>query len=799
MKQAFSAVFIGVFLCLALTSVAQLPSLSTPTNNNDIFALDSAGIASTKSMSRERADKLYRCYGYATSTPIYEKLEQNGETDRAMMMHLANNYRLNGNTEKAEFWYAKFIKETDPTTLLFQYAQLLQANGKCETAAYWYKLFTDKATDAEKNGRTYLTDCASLDDIPEQKDVTITNLNFLNTANTELAAVPYDNGVIFTSNRSRTGYSITKDKWTQNNFTDLYFAKRDAKTGSYSQPQLLEGKINGKYHDGTAAFHPSGSTMYFSRNSMLGGDNGYRDLKIYSAENKNGYWTNIEALPFNSDEFSNCHPTISKDGKALYFASNRKGGYGGMDIYVVHLEKDGKWGFPENLGATINSAGNELFPFIAPSGTLYFSSEGHRGFGGLDIFAARNTNTDANNNGNKDWTLCENIGKPFNSFKDDFGFSIDNEAKHGFATSNRTGGFGNDDIYEWSSKSALQFNRFHPFIVVDDRTKTELRDVAVRITEVEGMEDIELKTNDKGIVQYNINKEKTYKINIVQEGYAPYNYTEKGSKILRSKSITLPLEKIALIKWTGIAMKTGSNAVIADANVQIINVKTGKIVYEGKTNSQGFIQFEMPCGEDFELIATATMDVMPYKTKLSTAGRDCFAANGMTTTMNFKEETKNIDLPSPEVVLASKGNTPTNALENATIATNSLIELKAMYYNYDRAEILTESANELDKVVSLLQKYPTMTIELRSHTDARGKDEYNLWLSQRRAESATQYILSKGVAKNRIIAKGYGEKEIRNECTNGIKCDDDQHRFNRRTEIRITSMGGATNVKVSDR
>jgi outer membrane protein OmpA-like peptidoglycan-associated protein len=793
MKQAFCAVFIGVLICLALTSVAQTPSLSPPNTNNDIFALDSSGIASTKSMSRERADKLYRCYGYATATPIYEKLDQTGETDRAMMMHLANNYRLNGNTEKAEFWYSKFIQPTDPTTLLFQYAQLLQANGKCEEAAKWYDAFRKKATETEKNGRTYLTDCTRLDEIREQKDVTITNLNFLNTPNTELAAVPYDNGVIFTSNRSQAGYSITKDKWTQNNFTDLYFAKRDPKTGAYAQPQLLEGKVNGKLHDGTAAFHPSGNMMYFSRNSNNGGNNGYLDLKIYSAENKNGYWTNIQDLPFNGDEFSTCHPTISADSKSLYFASNRKGGFGGMDIYVAHL-KDGKWDYPINLGSTINTAGNELFPHIALDNTLYFSSEGHLGFGGLDIFAARSTEPDDHTG----WTLCENIGKPFNSFKDDFGFSIDNEFKHGFSTSNRNGGFGGDDIYEWNSKSALRFNNLQPFVVIDNLSKVRLREVSVHITDTDGQEEIDLKTNEKGMIQHNIKPEKTYTVVVKQEGYTPYTYTEKGSTLLRSKAVMLPLEKIALVKWTGIAMKTGSNALISDANVQIINVKTGKIVYEGKTNSQGFIQFEIPCNEDFDLIATSSIDVTPYKTRLSTVGRDCLAANGMTTTMNFKEAVKNVDMPSPEVVLTSKGNT-TTSIETAPMTTNSLIELKAMYYNYDRSEILTESANELDKVVSLLQKYPEMTIELRSHTDSRGKDEYNLWLSQRRAESATQYILSKGIAKNRVIARGYGEKEVRNECVNGVKCDDEKHRFNRRTEIRITSMGGATNVKVSDR
>jgi outer membrane protein OmpA-like peptidoglycan-associated protein len=794
MKQATNTVFIGILMCLSVTIFAQQPKFPATANNgtianNDIFALDSLGVASTKSLRRESADKIYRCYGFATSTPIYEKLEETGESDRAMQMHLANNYRLNGNTEKAEYWYAKFVQPTDPAKILLQYAQLLQANGKCAEAVKWYTYFITTASDTEKLGRSYLTDCKVLDEMPVRKEVILTNLNFINTADMEMAAVPYENGVMFTSNRPRTGYSITKDRWTQTNFMDLYYAKKDTKTGTYAAPKALEGKINGKFHDGTAALHPAGNIMYFSRNSDLGGDNGYLDLKIYAAENKNNYWTNIQSLPFNSDDFSNCHPTISSDGKTMYFASNRKGGYGGMDIYVVRMSSDGKWGFPINLGSTVNSAGNELFPYIALGGTLFFSSDGHLGFGGLDIFAACNTDEDDR----KGWTLCENIGKPFNSTKDDFGFSIDNEYKHGFVTSNRNGGFGNDDIYEWNSHTKIDFNTLQAFLVIDSRNKNNvLREATVHLADSDS--DIESKTNEKGIAKHKVSVDRTYKIKVEQAGYMTYDTIMKGADLVKLNAVVIPLKKIEMIKWTGIVNEANApTKLIANANVQIINRST-KQVMQGKTSSQGFIQFDIPCNETFDIVVTPNeTDLEQYATNFFTSDNFC-AQSAMTATLPLN--TKVIANKVPDAILTSK---TVEGLDKTNIANNAIIELKEMYYNYDRTEILQESANELDRVVSILLQYPLMTMELRSHTDSRGKDQYNMALSQRRAESAVQYIISKGIDRGRIIARGYGETEIRNECANGVTCTDEQHRFNRRTEIKITSMGGATNVRDSSR
>ncbi len=273
--------------------------------------------------------------------------------------------------------------------------------------------------------------------------VVISNLDMLNSSDMDYSPILFQDGIVFTSTRKYEGKKTKMfTKWKKK-FSYLFFAKRN-KRGDFKTPKPLKGKINGRYHEGAASFNKEGNLMFFTRNTSEGKNSfGKINLKIYVAKNINGYWKELEDLPFNSDRHSTCHPSISKDGKRLYFASNRNGGYGGMDIYVSHFV-DGRWQHPENLGEEVNSSGNETFPFVDDLDELYFSSDGHGGKGGLDIF--KTSYTDA---ANEVWGKITNIGGPFNSDKDDFGFTIYSNGQEGFFTSSREGGKGRDDIYTW--------------------------------------------------------------------------------------------------------------------------------------------------------------------------------------------------------------------------------------------------------------------------------------------------------------------------------------------------------------
>ncbi|MEL7021830.1 MAG: hypothetical protein AAGK47_09485, partial [Bacteroidota bacterium] len=501
---------------------------------------------------KKKADKLYESFSYMAAADLYNKLVADGKLSTDVMRKLANSYRLNSESEDAEFWYAQYIQETsDPNDYLY-YAQALQSNDKCEDAIRWYRKY-EEATDDPT--RSYILDCTDLQTFKENKGVEFVNLQNLNHGSLDYAATPYANGIVFTSTRGLPSAFRLQDKWTQDNFADLFFAqKKDF--GKYEEPIPLRGKLNKKFHDGVATFNSAQNVMIFSRNSESGkGKGGILDLKLYEARNpqqfwvdsrenpidlylktkmdgERSFWMEMGELDINGDDFSTCHPALSPDGKRLYFASNRAGGYGGMDIWMSR-NVDGTWQEPTNLGPIINSSGNELFPFMSKDEKLYYASDGHLGLGGLDIFVGQKMRrTDENS-----WSIRENLGTPFNTSKDDFGFTVNAEKTNGYFTSNRENGMGEDDIYEWRSDgldlSEDEENR--RICVFDEETGDRVKGVTVTISptddtptddavltlkpledseneyvlSVKGKNEIEeevLTTNRRGIVRYRIAK-----------------------------------------------------------------------------------------------------------------------------------------------------------------------------------------------------------------------------------------------------------------------------------------------------
>jgi len=287
-------------------------------------------------------------------------------------------------------------------------------------------------------------------------NVVVSNLGMLNSSDLDYSPILFKDGVVFTSTRKYVGSKRKAFRSKKKAYSYLFYSKRNSR-GEFKEPAPLKGKINGRYHEGTATFNQEGTLMFFTRNTNEGKNSyGKVNLKIYVAKNINGYWKEIEELPFNSDRFSVCHPSISKDGKRLYFASNKNGGFGGMDIYVSHYE-NGRWQYPVNLGPEVNSAQNETFPFIDEKDALYFSSDGHGGKGGLDIFKSKITDAEEGT-----WSKPANIGQPFNSPKDDFGFTVYNNSQDGFFTSSREGGKGRDDIYTWHKAYIPQADEAEP-------------------------------------------------------------------------------------------------------------------------------------------------------------------------------------------------------------------------------------------------------------------------------------------------------------------------------------------------
>ncbi len=742
----------------------------------------------------KRAAKLYKSHGYKASINMYNSLNKKGRLSKSHMNMLADSYRLNGDSENAEYWYAKFVKEAQKDIKILYYAQALLSNNKCEEAIKWFNVYASNNKDAAEKV-DFIKSCDELDSFQE-REIDLVNVKSLNSNSLDFSPVPYKDGIVFTSSRGLKK-RITKhwDLWTNDHFTDLFFSKKD-KNGSFTNPVPLKGNTNKHFHDGVATFNQGGTMMYFSRNNETGksADNEI-NLKLYSSTlTSSGEWGNKKELPFNSNEYSNCHPTLSMDGTRLYFASDRPGGFGGMDIWVAIMD-DGHWTAPINLGSTVNSSENELFPQIGEDDILYFASNGHEGFGGLDVYAVRK----ADKIDETSWEKRTNIGKPFNSNKDDFGFNMDATHQNGFITTNRDGGLGKDDIYNWKSEIPINFfEKVNPapfdvkLIVLDKATSLPVSDVIVLVKPIDDVSNERYTTDKSGAASLKVEVPDEYRIEFHKEGYQSVVKTVSSVEllVLKGKPFEVDLEKEWGVNFTGLLINSKSNTSLSNGEVTITNKCTGEKTVV-RTDRQGKYDYFMECGCEFEIVGTKR-DFTSAKKVISTKKGDCRSQNITANLAIVAKEpvVKTVTKPVAEVVKKITGNTE-------ALKVGQVIKLDKVYYDYNKASFRPDAKPELDRLVDLLNTYPSMQIELGSHTDSRGQAAYNQDLSSRRASSVVSYLIGKGISSSRLKAVGYGESAPTNGCVDGVPCSEAQHQQNRRTEIKIIRLDNK-NVKIID-
>ncbi len=579
---------------------------------------------------------------------------------------LAESYRLTNNVQKAEDAYAKVVqmKECEPIHKL-RYAQLLMRNGKYTQAATWYDNYLkDQPNDASAKKLR-----ASCDSVTEyRKDSALYTINSIgvNTGQTNFSPQYFKDGLIFVSDRASGKSAKSKTyPWTGQPYLDLYYSKPDSK-GNFSSPEPIKGDVNGIYHDGPCAF--GGDTvMYFTRNNyskkkVKKSDSDVVNLKMYKAVFKDSTWKKTEEFPYNSDNYSTGHPSLTKDGKTMYFVSDMPGGLGGTDIYMTKMD-NGKWGTPVNLGPAVNTPYNDMFPTIYHDSILYFSSEGHTNLGGLDIFYSVNKNNQ--------WTDAENMRYPINTSYDDFGVVMNDSASEGYFSSNR------------NSNNTTQDNIY---------------------------------------------------------GFTKLFFTLEG----------IAVEKISQQPLSGVL-------------VELTNETTGQKL-QTITGDDGKFMFMLEQNSDFSVVGS----------------RDNYFTNTEKVSTKGKNRSENMYVKLK--------------LEMERIIVNKPIVLENIYYDLDKWAIRPDAAEGLNKLVTIMKENADIKIELSSHTDSRADDQYNMVLSQKRAEAAVSYLISHGITKNRMTAKGYGETMLVNRCKNGVDCTEEEHQQNRRTEFKVV---GFVNEKTS--
>lgn len=426
----------------------------------------STNLVFAQNRDTKTADKHFDRFEYVKAAEEYQKVIKRGKADTYVYTRLADSYYLINDTKKAEPFYKRVStrKGVSPETI-YNYAQTLKANGKFQESNNMMDQFAQmspndsRAIDYKRNPN-YIPQI--MDGKPRYETKSIVGLN---SSNSDFGAHKVGNKIYFSSarNTERKKYGRTLEP-----YLDIYEATLANGTASNIQP--VKGEVNTKYHEGIAAITPDGKKMYFDRNDYYDGkykknEEGVNQLNIYYAELIDGQWKDIQPVPFNNSEYSVGHPALSQNGNTLYFVSDMPGGQGDSDIYKVTINADGSFGAPQNLGSNINTEGKEVFPFSASDGTLYFSSDGHLGLGGLDVFSSANGGSGE----------VKNIGLPINSTSDDFAFSIDVNTEEGFISSNREGT--KDNIYMISKICISTIEA----IVKDENTKKPLANATVAV------------------------------------------------------------------------------------------------------------------------------------------------------------------------------------------------------------------------------------------------------------------------------------------------------------------------------
>jgi outer membrane protein OmpA-like peptidoglycan-associated protein/tetratricopeptide (TPR) repeat protein len=577
---------------------------------------------------------------------------------------VASAYRYSNRVKEAEPFYRDAIAAGNKDdSIMFYYAYALKANGKYQEAQTAFENYMKMAKSLRLRAlaKKEIENLPQIDKIAKQKTFyEIQNVQAINTTASEFSPVLQGENLIFTASRKEGIY-----KANGLGMVGLYKSKL-SDPASMEKPELFSDKVyDANVNEGTPTFSKDGKMMIFARGNLGGRTRGRKDMDLYISYFRDNQWTAPELMTINHPEAWDAHPTLSTDGKTLYFASNRPGGSGGVDLWRSTANASGRFGTPANMGTKINTPGNDMFPYVSDDGKLYFSSDGHPGLGRLDMFMAIRKSGEIS---------IYNMGVPMNSTGDDFGV-IFKSPTTGYFSSDREGGKGDDDIYYFEDKNP---------------------------------------------------------------GYKIVNYFLAGTTVTKGP--------------------TGEQIL---GNTRIQFLEGDKLIGETTTKEDGSFKYQVYEGKNYMIVASKP----DYLTK-----REGWSMSGRVLAQEI--------LIKPVTDTTYYVKVPLDPEEKGVMMALNI------YYDLDKWDIRTDAAIELDKIVQFLNDNPRISVELGSHTDTRANDDYNLVLSGKRAESARQYLISKGIAAGRIIAKGYGETQLLIKEAE----TEEEHQQNRRTEIRVVDV-----------
>lgn len=692
---------------------------------------------------KSKGDKLFNQFAYSSAIPKYEKSAKKNSHSYDLWSNLAESYRINNNYTEAERCYAHLVTLPACTpSQKFNYAMVLMNNQKYDEAYKWLQAYNELSGSGDKRAENFIS---AIDFMPlfynDSNFYTMQKLA-ISSENSDFGAALYNDGIIFASSRKSSSLFERRYSWTEKPFLSLYYSK--GLENNFIEPSAFASDIQSKYNNGPVCFSADGHEMYITSNNTDVKAKNISDktirLKIYKAVLQNGKWKIEEPFQYNNDNYSCAHAALSPDGKRLYFSSDMPGSIGGMDLYVC-TKQGSNWSKPVNLGTGVNTKGNEMFATIDNDGKIYFASNGLPGLGGLDIYSTRLIDGK--------YSEPRNIGAPINSSYDDFEYVFDSKNNLGYLSSNRDNKT-DDDIYTFRINGlrmeGLVYDAATGYPIDIANVKININDSVTKDITTGLLGDFEM------IVDYNTR----YHFFANKEAYMSDSAMLKTDDAIPGSLLKV---EIALgippsLTIEGTIYEENTKIPIGGIEVQLLNLKTNKIELYITADDGKYIFKDLDPKTEYRVTAE---------------NPDCINSSIDTSTSNWKES------PSiqADIELSCVGN---------------VVRLKKIHYETDKYNIRPEDKQELNSLIEILNKYPDMKIELRSHTDSRSDDNYNLELSDKRAKSAVRYLVKNGINVNRLVAKGYGESMPLNKCTNGVKCTEEEYLENRRTEFKILNM-----------
>lgn len=643
--------------------------------------------------------------------------------------------------------------------------------------------------------------------------------------------------VVYASPRKKS--YIIRNNWDGNNqpFLDLFIGDI-AKDGELINVKEFSNNLNTRYHEADVAFTKDKKTVYFSRNNYfdktLTRDSlGVGLIQLYRAKiQPNGEWFEVEPMPFNSDHYDTGHPTLSADEKTLYFISNMPGSIGKTDVFKAAIHENGTIGNAINLGPKINTPEREMFVSISGNDELYFSSDGRNdGLGGLDVYVSQITNNN--------FSEPKNVGKPVNSEKDDFSFILNYESRRGYFSSNRNGGKGDDDIYTFEQEIPIVFecNQAVQGSVTEFNSGKLLPGSVVILQDENGVELDKKITDANALFNFEVACNKNYKLIATKKNYLTNKiefFSTEGNDLF--VPIQLVLEEFisekgkCLIKINPIYFDFDKSDIRTDAKVELNKVvavmkKYPDLIIEGgshtdsratayynealstrranstvnyiieqgidpsRISAKGYGESQLVNGCADGVKCTDKEHELNRRTEFLIVNYDDIKDKypdvcQIVATKTYQQVVEDSDIDvKPEVIIERGKEAFDSQFEKQD--GKLLIKINTIYFDLNSSYLREDALKELYKVIKIMKKYPKLIVECGSHTDSRASKKYNDWLSENRAKRTVDYLVSKGISQNRIFGKGYSEDQLKNKCSDGVKCTDAEHQQNRRTEFVI--------------